>query len=86
MPCVTVCTNCGSLYEAGSEEQANEPSMTISGPATHAVRYCLDCVRRGFVGALIRSVGIADPNEAELIRRRLVAADDDDALDDLGEG
>jgi hypothetical protein len=84
MPNVTVCTNCGSLYEAGSEEQAHEPSMVLSGPATHAVRYCLDCVRRGFVGALIRSIGIADPNEAELIRRRLIDADDD-GLEDLGD-
>ena len=84
MPNVTVCTNCGSLYEAGSEEQAHEPSMVISGPATHTVRCCPDCLTHGFAGTLIRALGIADPHEAELIRQRMIDADDD-GLEDLGD-
>jgi len=85
MPCVTVCTNCGSCYEAGSEAQANEPSMFLSGPATHRVRYCLDCVSRGHVGAMLRSLNVTDPNDAARIRRQLLdgpPADDDDWLCD----
>lgn len=81
MPNVTVCTNCGSLYEAGSEEEANEPSMTISGPPTHAVRYCPDCVTRGVVGAMLKHLKFADPNQAARVREQLLA-DDDDALGD----
>jgi hypothetical protein len=32
---ITTCTDCGSLYEAGSEEQACEPK-----------RWCFDCRRK----------------------------------------
>lgn len=30
MPNITTCTKCGSLYEAGSEEQANEQERLCS--------------------------------------------------------
>ncbi len=37
---ITTCTKCGKLYEAGSEEQANEPG-----------RLCLSCIRGETSGA-----------------------------------
>ena len=40
MPCITTCPKCGKLYEAASEEAANEP---IYGGKPHA-RWCLNCL------------------------------------------
>lgn len=35
MACITTCSNCGHLFEAGSEEEANEPG-----------RLCLTCFHK----------------------------------------
>lgn len=39
MPNITLCPRCGQLYEAFSEELANEPI----GPWNPYARYCPDC-------------------------------------------
>lgn len=39
---ITVCTDCGKCYQAGSEEQANEPE-----------RWCVECFRRRNVKARV---------------------------------
>lgn len=39
MPNITVCSGCGNIYEAGSEEQANVPLW-------HEPRLCPSCVQR----------------------------------------
>ena len=40
MAYITVCARCGRLYEAASEEAANEPIETGRPDA----RWCLDCL------------------------------------------
>ena len=40
MPNVTACSKCGTAYEAGTEEQANEHSLTLNDPN---VRLCAKC-------------------------------------------
>jgi hypothetical protein len=42
MPSHTTCTKCGCVYEAGSEEQANERSRWCP-----SCRICTDCEERG---------------------------------------
>lgn len=39
MPNITVCAKCGQLYEAGSEESANEPI----GPWNRFAQWCPEC-------------------------------------------
>jgi hypothetical protein len=41
VPNVTTCTECGKLYEAGSEEQANEVSRWC--PSCRGSRSCVLC-------------------------------------------
>lgn len=50
MPNITTCTKCGGLYEAGSEEQANE-----------RVRFCSDCLR-GTPAGIAAAVNGRDPS------------------------
>lgn len=42
---ITVCTDCGSLYDAGSDEQANEPEERWC-PKCRPV-YCHECSKAG---------------------------------------
>jgi hypothetical protein len=52
---ITTCTDCGSLYEAGSEEQANEPK-----------RWCFACRRkRGIPTPAIMLTPDARPEDDE---------------------
>jgi len=77
MPHVTLCTSCGAMYEAGSEEQANEPSMTISG--RNASRLCPRCVSDGVTEAVLRHLDFGSPLIAGYVRARMLEtpADDD---------
>lgn len=44
MPNLTTCSKCGCVYEAGSNEQANERHRWCPG-----CRICVDCQERGIV-------------------------------------
>lgn len=72
MPHITLCDNCGTLYEAGSEEQANEVTMTLHGRRL----FCPACVTSGVVEAVLRHLKFDSPGQEDHVRRRLAYDDD----------
>ena len=74
---ITLCTSCGRMYDAGSEEEAHAPSMTLG---RNASRLCPRCVTDGVTEAVLRNLQFRQPAMADYVRRQLLdrAADDTD--------
>jgi len=74
------------MYEAGSEEQAYARSTRLSGPDDS--RLCPRCVTDGVTQAMLDHLKFNNPVIDAYVRKRLLEdrSDDDDTLDDLGEG
>lgn len=67
MPNITSCPNCGQLYDAGSEEAANEP---LYGDYPPKGRWCPICFHHPAEAALRRRD--REARESSLNRRALV--------------
>jgi hypothetical protein len=76
MPCITLCTSCGAMYEAGSEEQAAATSFTLG---RNVSRLCPRCTSDGVTEAFLAGL---DLRSAGYVRARMLERSPDDT-DDL---